>query len=76
MFGSAARADGVNLAEAVEVPVAVADLDVDPAPAFPGGEEDGRGLAVAFPADGWGDAAGGVSALRWVGANLSRLGCH
>ncbi len=76
MLGGATGADGVDLAEAVEVPVAVADLDVDPAAGFPGGEEDGRRLAVAFPADGRGDAAGGVLALRWVWTVLSRLRCH
>jgi hypothetical protein len=56
----------VDLAEAVEVPVAIADFHVDPAAGFPGGEEHGRGLAVALPADGGRDAAGGVRALRWI----------
>jgi hypothetical protein len=76
VFAGAAGADGVDLAEAVEVPVAVADLDVHPATGFPGGEEDGRGLAVAFPADSRSDTARRVPALRWVWASLTRLRCH
>lgn len=58
MLGAAARADRLNLA--MDMPVAVANLDIDAAVGIIGGEEDGTLLARAFPTvDGWPAAATG-----------------
>jgi len=50
--GGTAGTDGLHRAETVEMPVPVADLDVDPPAWLPGGEQDGWVLAGAFPAHG------------------------
>lgn len=50
MFGGAARADRLNRSEAEEMPVAIADLDIDLSTWIVGGEEHSRSLAGAFPA--------------------------
>src|SRR5680860_850265 len=53
VFGGAARADGLHGAKPGEVPVAIANLDVELAVLGPGGKQHRRLLAATFPAVGW-----------------------
>ena len=65
VFGGAARADGLHHPETVQVPVAIADLDVDSRVRAVGGEQDGRVLAGTDPAvDGGGGTNGPLGGRR------------
>jgi len=64
VFGGAAGADGLDETETVEVPVAIAHLDVHLATGIVGGEQHGWLLAGAFPAVGGGIGANGATGVR------------
>lgn len=54
VLGRATRANRLDLAESEQVPIAITDLDIDPAIGAIGGQQHGRFLARALPAIGWG----------------------